>query len=87
MKKIAALVLVTLIAVLAIMPVAFAETDDKLPIDVEELRSTGFQGFYPPAEVEAAPVDDAPQTADAAPVALLVSLMAVSAAAFVACKH
>ncbi|GEM_PF-3330050 len=85
MKKIAALVLVTLIAVLAIMPVALA--DNK--VDPELKQPEGFQGFYI-AEVEEAEVAEtvvAPKTADAAPVALLVSLMAVSAAAFVACKH
>ena len=83
MKKIAALVLVTLIAVLAIMPVAFADYDP------EEKQPEGYQGFYfAPAEVEeVAETTTAPKTADAAPVALLVSLMAVSAAAFVACKH
>ena len=82
MKKIVALVIVTLIAVLAIMPVAFAAGP-------EEKQPEGYQGFYfAPAEVEeVAETTTAPKTADAAPVALLVSLMAVSAAAFVACKH
>ncbi|GEM_PF-5828831 len=58
--------------------------------DPEQQQPTGYQGFYETPVVETTEVAEtvvAPKTGDTAPVALLVSLALVSAAAFVACKH